>query len=281
VRTGFNFSRKGANAELTHRLSPTVRGSARYAFATTHIFDFDQTLQESDLLTVDRVFPQVRLSTVSLALSRDTRDDLLEPQRGFLLSADTTLAARAIGSEVGFTKTFLQGFVYRNLGRPHLVFAGGARLGVADPFLRVVQGVDADGNPTTTVVRDLPASERFFTGGDTTIRGFALDTVGVPATITPKGFPIGGDAEIILNAELRTHVYGPVGAVVFVDGGNVFVRAADLSLADLRGSVGFGLRYRSPIGPIRVDLGFKLDRRLIGTSLEPRYAIHFSIGQAF
>jgi outer membrane protein insertion porin family len=281
VRTGFNFSRKGANAELTHRLSPTVRGSARYAFATTHIFDFDQTLQESDLLTVDRVFPQVRLSTVSLALSRDTRDDLLEPQRGFLLSADTTLAARAIGSEVGFTKTFLQGFVYRNLGRPHLVFAGGARLGVANPFLRVVQGVDADGKPTTTIVRDLPASERFFTGGDTTIRGFALDTVGVPATITPNGFPIGGDAEIILNAELRTHVYGPVGAVVFVDGGNVFVRAADLSLAELRGSVGFGLRYRSPIGPIRVDLGFKLDRRRIGTSLEPRYAIHFSIGQAF
>ena len=130
-------------------------------------------------------------------------------------------------------------------------------------------------------VRDLPASERFFTGGDTTIRGFALDSVGVPATITPKGFPIGGDAAIILNAELRTPVYGPVGAVLFADGGNVFVRASDLSLTNLRGSLGFGVRYRSPIGPIRIDLGFKLDRRVIGTALEPRYAIHFSIGQAF
>lgn len=281
VRTGFNFSRKGANAELTHRFSPTIRGSARYAFATTHIFDFDETLPESDQLTVDRVFPQVRLSTVSLAISRDTRDDILEPQRGLLLSADSTLAARAIGSEVGFAKTFLQGFVYRNLGRPHLVFAGGARLGIANPFVRIVPGVDSAGNPITTIVEDLPASERFFTGGDTTIRGFSLDSVGVPETITPKGFPRGGDAAIILNAELRTPVYGPIGAVVFADGGNVFVRASDLSLAELRGSVGFGVRYRSPIGPIRVDLGFKLDRRLIGTTLEPRYAIHFSIGQAF
>jgi outer membrane translocation and assembly module TamA len=72
-----------------------------------------------------------------------------------------------------------------------------------------------------------------------------------------------------------------VGAVVFIDGGNVFARAADLSLSDLLGSVGFGGRYRSPIGPIRIDVGFKLDRRSIGGTLEPRYAIHFSIGQAF
>ena len=281
VRTGFNFSRKGFNAELTHRLAPTIRGSARYAFGTTRIFDFDETLPESDQLTVDRVFPQVRLSTFSVALSRDTRDDLLEPQKGTFLSADGTLAARGIGSEVGFTKTFLQGFVYRNLGKPHLVFAGGARLGVANAFLRVVQGVDANGNPTTTDVRDLPASERFFAGGDTTIRGFSLDSVGVPATITPRGFPKGGDAEIVLNAELRAPVFGPIGAVLFADGGNVFARTADLDLSNLRGSLGFGVRYRSPIGPIRVDLGFKLDRRTIGGKLEPRYALHFSIGQAF
>jgi outer membrane protein assembly factor BamA len=279
VRTGFNFSRKGFNAELTHRFGPTIRGSARYSLGTTHIFD--KELAESDQLTVDRVFPQVRLSTISTAVARDTRDDLLEPQKGTFLSADGTLAARGIGSEVGFTKTFLQGFVYRNLGKPHLVLAGGARLGVARAFLRIVNSVDANGNPQTDFVRDLPASERFFAGGDTTIRGFSLDSVGVPETITPTGFPKGGDAEIVLNAELRAPVHGPVGVVLFADGGNVFARAADLTLTELRGSVGFGARYRSPIGPIRVDIGFKLDRRMIGTNLEPRYALHFSIGQAF
>ncbi len=279
VRTGFNFSRKGLNAELTHRLSPKIRGSARYSFGTTRIFD--DTLAEADQLTVDRVFPQVRLSTFSGAAARDTRDDPLEPQHGTLLSLDGTLAARAIGSEVGFTKTFLQGFVYKNLGTPHLVFAAGARLGLASAFLRVVPTTDANGNTVLTEVRDLPASERFFAGGDTTIRGFALDSVGVPSTITATGFPKGGDAEIVLNAELRAPIRGPIGVVVFADGGNVFARAADLDLSQLRGSLGFGVRYRSPIGPIRVDIGFKLDRRTIGGKLEPRYALHFSIGQAF
>ena len=104
---------------------------------------------------------------------------------------------------------------------------------------------------------------------------------GVPATITPKGFPKGGDAEIVLNLELRTPLHGPIGLVFFVDGGNVFARAADLSLSQLRGSIGLGARVRSPLGPIRFDVGFKLDRRIIGTKLEPRYSPHFSIGHAF
>jgi Outer membrane protein len=85
----------------------------------------------------------------------------------------------------------------------------------------------------------------------------------------------------VLNAELRAPLFGPIGAVLFADGGNVFARTADLDLSQLRGSLGFGVRYRSPVGPIRVDIGFKLDRRTIGGKLEPRYALHFSIGQAF
>jgi outer membrane translocation and assembly module TamA len=284
VRTGFNFARKGFNGTYSRTLTPTIRGSVQYSLVTTRIFDFEESLANTDQLTVDRVFPQVRLSTISSAVARDTRDDPLEPQRGTLVSGDATLAARLMASEVGFIRTFMQGFVYRNLGKPNLVFAGGARLGLANAFKQIVQSVDDQGNPVLIEVRDLPASERFFAGGDTTIRGFSLDSVGAPDTITPKGLPIGGDAEIVLNAELRMPVHGHLGAVVFVDGGNVFARVADLNLGQLRGSVGFGIRYRSPIGPIRMDIGFKLDRRpLAGTPgrLEPRYALHFSIGQAF
>jgi outer membrane protein insertion porin family len=281
VRTGFNFARKGFNAELSHRLSPSIRGSARYSLSTTRILDLDESQLNTDLLTVDRVFPQVRLSTLYANVARDTRDDVLDPQKGTLVSADGTLAARSIGSELGFSKTFLQGFVYRNLGKPHLVLAAGARLGLAKAFLRVVQSVDENGNPRTDEVRDLPVSERFFLGGDTTIRGFSLDSVGVPATITANGFPKGGDAEIVLNAELRAPLYKKIGIVLFADGGNVFSRAADLNLTQLRGSLGLGARYQSAIGAIRFDLGFKLDRRMIGTKLEPPYAFHFSIGQAF
>ena len=280
VRTGFNFIRKGFNADVGQRLSPAVRASARYTFGTTRIFD-DIIAEEGEQLTVDRAFPQVRLSTVSAAVSRDTRDDPLEPQRGAFVAVDATIAARGIGSEVGFTKSFLQGFFYRNLGRPNLVFAGGARVGLARAFLRLAPTVDEDGNPQEVAVRDLPASERFFTGGESTIRGYSLDSVGAPDTLTASGFPKGGDAQVVLNAELRIPIRGRVGGVLFVDGGNVFARASDLDLSQLRGSVGVGARYRSPIGPIRLDLGYKLDRRVIGARLEPRYAFHFSIGQAF
>jgi outer membrane protein insertion porin family len=283
VRTGFNFSRKGVNAELSRRLNQTTRGSARYAFATTRIFDY-QLIAEDDplaVLTVDRVFPQVRLSALSGTLSRDTRSDPIDPKQGLFLSSDSTLAIRAIGSEVGFGKTFMQGFVYHSIGKRGVVVAGGARLGLARALVRTVETIDVNGTPVSIQVRDLPASERFFVGGDTTIRGYAIDSVGVPETITSAGFPKGGDAEVVLNAELRTPLFGKIGAVFFVDGGNVFARAADLDLTRLRGSVGLGGRYATPIGPIRMDIGFKLDRRTIGTRLEPRYAIHFSIGQAF
>jgi outer membrane protein insertion porin family len=61
----------------------------------------------------------------------------------------------------------------------------------------------------------------------------------------------------------------------------VFNRVMDFSAREIRGAAGFGLRYRSPIGPVRVDVGFKMDRRVIGGKLEPRHAFHISVGQAF
>ncbi len=136
VRTGFNFDREGVNAELARRLTSHIRGSVRYSLNTTHVFDVQPSLLTDPITDIDRAFPQVRLSSFSVAASRDTRDDLLEPQHGFFLSADGTLAARAIGSEVGYTKTYLQGFFYKNLGPPRLVLAGGARLGLAHGFPR-------------------------------------------------------------------------------------------------------------------------------------------------
>ena len=168
--------------------------------------------------------------------------------------------------------------------RPRLIFATRASLGLADGFAREVSPVDEDGQPIEgppIIVEDLPASERFFAGGDTTIRGYALDTVGAPNTISPDGFPRGGNAVLIMNGELRMAIWKDFGAAVFVDGGNVFARVTQFDLGELRGSVGFGLRYRSPIGPVRLDLGFKLDRRELGGTLEDRTGLHFSIGQAF
>jgi outer membrane translocation and assembly module TamA len=75
-------------------------------------------------------------------------------------------------------------------------------------------------------------------------------------------------------------VWKDFGAAVFIDGGNVFDRTTEFDFGELRGSTGFGLRYRSPIGPIRFDVGFKMDRRAVAGGTESPRALHFSIGQA-
>jgi outer membrane translocation and assembly module TamA len=279
IRSSFNFARKGVITELLRRLTPALRTSVRYSFGTTRTFD--ERLDEEEQALIDRRFPQVRLSVISGAISLDHRDDVVDPTTGTFLSAETSMASRATGGQVGFLKTYVQGYWFKPMpGAPRVVLATRASLGLADGFQREVSPTDAAGRPIDgppEIVEDLPASERFFAGGDTTIRGFALDTVGVPKTISDRGFPRGGNAVLIVNGEVRLPVWKDVGAAVFVDGGNVFERVTDFNVGELRGSMGFGVRYKSPIGPIRLDLGFKLDRR----ESERRSVLHFSIGQAF
>lgn len=280
VRTSFNFARKGVNADVTRRLSPRVRAFGRYSFSTTSTFD--EQLDEEEQFQIDKVFPDVRLSSFSGGISFDTRDDVLEPSRGGFFSADATLAARALGGEVGFLKSYMQSSLFRALpGSRRVVLATRAAIGLADGFPYETTIPTADGSSETTVLEDLPASERFFAGGDSTIRGFGLDSVGAPNTISETGFPKGGNAVLILNAELRVPVWNGIGAALFVDGGNVFRRVSEFDLGELRGSYGIGLRYGSPIGPLRLDFGFKTDRRVVGSQREAGWAYHFSFGQAF
>jgi outer membrane protein insertion porin family len=279
VRSTFNFARRGMNVDVVRRVSAAMRVSGRYSLSSTRTFDLE--LDPEDQSTIDRLFPRVRLSGFSGAVAHDTRDDLVDPTRGSFFSGEGTIAARALGGEVGFMKTYVQGFTFRKLPGPrNIIVATRAALGVADGFEREAPPLDNQGNPIPgppEIVDDLPASERFFAGGDTTIRGFALDSVGAPGTISSNGFPTGGNAVLLLNGELRVPVWGDFGAVVFVDGGNVFRRVTEIDLGELRGSAGFGVRYRSPFGSIRLDLGFKMDKR----PGEKPTAIHFSLGQAF
>ena len=277
VRSSFDFNRRGGNATVTRRVSRTVAVSGRYGLEHTRLLNIKSNFAAQP--EIDRLFPQVRLSTVSSSMIRDTRTDPIDPNSGSLIGADVEVAARGLGSQVGFFKTFLQGFAYRQLpGGRNIVAVVGARTGLAAGFRRVVI---REGLPET-VLDDLPASERFYAGGDTTVRGFALDRLGTPDTIDPAGVPRGGHGLVVLNGELRIPVRGVLGAVVFVDGGNVFRTIDEIEITKLRGAFGFGLRYRSPVGPIRVDLGIMMDRRLLPTGQRERpTALHISLGQAF
>ena len=278
IRSSFNFSRRGASAAIGRSLTREVKVSGSYQIQRIRLFD----VKSEDTRLIDQLFPQVRLASFSGSITRDRRDNLVEPGSGQYFSVSGQLAAPSIGSEVGFTKTFVTAQSFRTLPRGNrFVLAGQARLGLANGFGRTVQVTGPNGEFETEVLDDLPASERFYGGGDTTVRGFALDTLGTPDTIDEDGFPLGGNAIVIFNAELRALVRGPFSAVGFLDIGNVFRRASDVRLGDLRSAVGFGVRYRSPVGPIRVDLGFKTHPEVVAGRLERRTALHITLGQAF
>ena len=290
-RSSFTFNRRGVTADYARRIS-AFTFTGRYTFDYTKLFD--EQIAAEDQLLIDRLFPQVKLSKVFGGVLRDSRDDVLDPQRGAVVGVDGTVAAKILGSEVGFVKSFLQGFIYRRLPGQRVVIAAGARLGVAVGFANNLappleissqgmfsRAVDrAEAFPTA--IRDLPASERFFAGGDTTVRGFALDRLGTAETLDPQGFPQGGNGMAIFNLETRAPYWKNLQFVWFLDAGNVFKHATDIALDELRFSSGLGVRYRSPIGPLRIDWGWKLSTRLLlEGGRERSNVLHISLGQAF
>lgn len=280
-RASFNFARRAFSAEVVRRLTREISATGNYQLQQTRLFD--ERIVARDRLLVDRLFPQVRLSSFSMSTIRDSRDDLIDPKSGSYLSANGQIAGRHIGSEVGFLKGYFTAQLFQTIPPLRaLVFATSLRVGLASGFPRTVVSLDANAQEVTQIARDLPASERFFAGGDTTVRGFALDQLGTVETIGEGGFPIGGNGLVIFNAELRLPLRGGLGLVGFFDTGNVFKRTTSIDLGELRSALGFGIRYRSPVGPIRVDFGIKANRRDLTPGVpEDATAVHISLGQAF
>jgi len=284
IRSSFTFRREGITAQAARRLTRGLSMSVAYQIQRNELLAVN--VAEPDVPLINRLFSPdpVRLSGFSASIIRDTRDDAVNPGSGQYLTANGQVDAVAIGSQVGFAKSFLRAQTFHTLPRSNgAILAGNAILGMAGEF---------------NTEKPIPEPERFFAGGDTTNRGFALDTLGVrhePSetqrdTIDKNGFPIGGDATVVLMGELRVPVRGGLSVVGFLDSGNVFQRVSQVDLTELRGAVGFGVRYRSPFGPLRVDLGFKthVAEFLCPTSDDPakrcpesRPALHISFGQAF
>ncbi len=137
-RPSFNFARKVVQAQVGNRLSDLYTVSGAYSFQRTRLFDI-RAAEDDEAWLIDRLFSQVRISKFSGTIFRDSRDpgEALDPTRGTQLIATADLAARAIGSEVGFIKTYLQGYYYHQLPVPRrVVLALGARVGLAHGFNR-------------------------------------------------------------------------------------------------------------------------------------------------
>jgi len=231
----------------------------------------------SDLLIPGLVLPEdqrVRLSTLSATWIRDTRDKPLDASRGFYQTLDLGITPKALGSSANFVRFLGQSSYYKPFGPT--VWANRITLGLAKAF----------GNSF------VPTSESFFSGGETTLRGFPINGAGpqrtVPACSNPADpstcvnlqVPIGGRQLFILNSELRfpLGIKQGLGAAVFYDGGNVY-SAINIShfVQDYTNTIGVGLRYKTPVGPVRFDIGRNLNP-VTGVKATQFY---ITLGQAF
>ena len=221
-------------------------------------YDFNKT-SLSQLLVPELVLPQdrnIHLSTLSSTLIRDSRDKPLDAHRGMFSTVDLRITPAALGSSATFAKLFGQYAFYKSLHS--LVFANSVRLGLAKAF---------DGS-------FVPTSQLYFSGGGTSLRGYPIDEAG-PQRVVPfcnvlknqtgcvnVTLPVGGRQLFILNSEMRfpLRIMKNLGGVVFYDGGNVYSAINFNNFANnYTNTIGIGLRYATPIGPIRIDLGHNLN----------------------
>lgn len=202
----------------------------------------------------------------------ERRDDPVEPTRGWATGIQLQHAFPLFEAEASYLKLFAQHSHYASFAPGH-VLALAARLGAIEP-VETVPG--AEGDPLLSI----PLDGRFFAGGRTTHRGFSRFALGIDGeTRVREGDDreaIGGNGLALLSLEYRFPLFSSVGGTVFVDSGNVWRDWQDID-SRFRNALGVGVRYLSPIGPLRLDLGFKLDRQ----PGESAFEIHLSFGNPF
>ncbi|HEY0080897.1 MAG TPA: POTRA domain-containing protein [Pyrinomonadaceae bacterium] len=284
----------------------------RYNYEDVRLYNI-QSLLIASILRPDRA---VRLSRFGVTFARDSRDKALDATRGDFLTLDYALALKQFGGNLSFSKLLLNYRRYYQVPKARgTVLAAGVQLGLASLY------DPSDRGGTPGVIDDidltLPISERFFSGGSTTLRGFGSEEAGprvvVPGgvfrnnegeqvTISPFTVPVGGNALAVVNLEARIAAIKNLQVVPFYDGGNVFRRIGDIFGRDVKPgedpnlrarwthTVGLGLRLRTPFGPLAVDYGFLLNPPefvLPQANGDParfrlkRGQIHFRFGQTF
>jgi outer membrane protein assembly factor BamA len=272
----FTSTREEGSAQLTDHRSLITTLLYRYVYRRVQATDLRVAPEEIPLFN-----QPTQVSFFSFAWVRDRRDNAADPAAGSFNTFDIDLASTAIASAASFVRATYQNSTYTHLG-PRLVFARSARIGIEEPF------AGSTGAAIPLVQQSvIPLPERFFAGGGTTLRGFGLNQAGPRDPVT--GFPVGGLGMLIFNQQLQFPMRLPLignraSGGFFYDAGNIFSDFSHISLRwapppptlnlaqptacltnctnDLNyfsHTLGFEIRYHTPVGPVSIDLAYQLN----------------------
>jgi outer membrane protein assembly complex protein YaeT len=265
----------GGRVSLTHQANPRDRWSvslineySRTRISNEALTDFSLRDELISLGLDPRTGEQDgTLSALAFDAERNTADNILNARRGYVVSGHVEQAGRWMWGSFNYFAVSAQARHYFSVGS-RLVVANRLQAGSIDPV------DDRDDN--------VPFNKRYFLGGSTSMRGWGRFEL---SPLSGAGLPIGGLSMLDGSFELRMPVWGKVGLVGFFDYGNVWNEGWKFELNDLRYDVGPGLRYMTPIGPMRFDFGYQLNPieglLVNGEPEKRRWRVHFSIGQAF
>ncbi|PYS16260.1 MAG: outer membrane protein assembly factor BamA [Acidobacteria bacterium] len=259
-RLDFKANRLDFSLQTLKRFPPTQNLLFTMGYQTVDLLDVRVNPLANILKGEIGIFQIARVGTSYI---QDRRNDPLNPSTGSFHTTTFQVASHVLGSELDFTSLYNLYSMYTPV--PHGVLATSVRLGWNHPF----------GNTTS-----LPPTERYFAGGSTTLRGFSFD----------DARPGGGYAMAIANFEYRTPLrilpIKGLGTALFYDTGNVFPTVSDIHLSEFTHTAGFGLRYQTPLGPVRIDLGINLNPKLRARTQEEyfredRFKVFFTLANPF
>jgi outer membrane protein insertion porin family len=285
IRT-YTAYRREASIQLGQKLSRAYTFQYRMVFRNVTLSNL-----KINRLLVPLLSQPERLGLAEFSIIQDKRDNPTDAHSGIYSTADFSYAPGFLGSQTSFVRGLFRNSTY-HLFHHDLVFARSTQFGVISRL--------GGGNA-------IPLAERLYSGGSTSLRSFPDFQAGPRDPQT--GFVLGGNASLVNNLELRFPLFGDnIGGVLFEDAGNVYSTLGDISfrfrqrnLEDFNymvQSAGIGIRYQTPIGPVRLDFSFSpnaprffglkgtLDDLINNTAISTvqkinAFQFHISLGQAF